>query len=154
MNLLKSINRKIGLVLFIVASSYLLVSYQIPSYPYVPVDADLVPKSLGYLLAVLSIILFFSRKIETEEEKKKRTLPKKEIFMLFAVFTMIIIYIALMEIIGFLIMTVLFIFFCSWFLGYKNVKVNILVSILFPLSIYYLFTYVLLISLPQGMLPI
>jgi putative tricarboxylic transport membrane protein len=49
--------------------------------------------------------------------------------------------------------TAIFIFGCSWFLGYKKHVVNVLVSILFPLVMYLLFTSFLQINLPQGILP-
>ncbi|AUD14812.1 MULTISPECIES: tripartite tricarboxylate transporter TctB family protein [unclassified Planococcus (in: firmicutes)] len=151
--MLASINRKLGLLLFIVAAVYLYLSFQLPNYEYAPIDADVIPKGLGILLLVLSVFLFFSRVVETDAEKAKRNIPKKELGVIAAVFAMIFVYILLFEAIGFIITTTLFIFFCSWFLGYRAWKTNILVSLLFPIVMYAIFVFALGIVLPRGILP-
>ncbi|PPA68900.1 tripartite tricarboxylate transporter TctB family protein [Jeotgalibacillus proteolyticus] len=151
--MLKTMNQRIGLILVILAGSYLLLSYQLPSYPYTSVDADVIPNGLGWLLILLAILLYFSRTKETEAEKQKRAIPRKELLVLAAVFAMIFLYIFLFEMIGFIIMTGLFIYFCSWFLGYDKWKTNLIVSILFPLTLYGIFVYALGIVLPRGILP-
>lgn len=66
---------------------------------------------------------------------------------------MIFVYIFLLEILGFVITSTLFIFFCSLFLGYRKYKTNVLVAVLFPLVMYLSFNYLLQIRLPQGLLP-
>lgn len=152
--MLSTINQRIGLFLFIVAAVYLYLSYQLPNYPYAPIDADVIPKGLGILMLILSVALFFSRAKEAEGEKTKRDIPKKELLVLVAVFAMIFSYIILFEIIGFIIMTSLFIFFCSLFLGYRKLKTNIVVSLLFPIIMYVIFVNALGISLPRGILPL
>lgn len=152
--MLSTINQRIGLLLFLIAAVYLFLSYQLPNYPYAPVDADVIPKGLGFLMILLSILLFFSRAVETEAEKAKRNIPKKELLVLLAVFGMIFVYILLFEIIGFIIMTMIFIFFSSWFLGYRAFKTNIIVSILFPIVMYTIFVYALGITLPRGIIPL
>lgn len=151
--MLASINRKLGLLIFIVAAVYLYLSFQLPNYEYAPIDADVIPKGLGILLLVLSVFLFFSRVVETDAEKAKRNIPKKELGVIAAVFAMIFVYILLFEAIGFIITTTLFIFFCSWFLGYRAWKTNILVSLLFPIIMYAIFVFALGIVLPRGILP-
>jgi len=143
----------LGLLIFIVAAVYLYLSFQLPNYEYAPIDADVIPKGLGILLLVLSVFLFFSRVVETDAEKAKRDIPKKELGVIAAVFAMIFVYILLFETIGFIITTTLFIFFCSWFLGYRAWKTNILVSLLFPIVMYAIFVFALGIVLPRGILP-
>ncbi|QFT89077.1 Tripartite tricarboxylate transporter TctB family protein [Bacillus sp. THAF10] len=150
---LKPINRKLGFILAAIASLYLFFSYKIPSYPYATVDADVVPKGLGYLLLFLSILLFLQRTVESEQEKQKRDIPKKELGVLLAVAGFILIYISLFEIVGFVIMTTLFIFCCSSFLGFRKYITSLIVAIVFSLLIYFLFNYLLLIHLPAGILP-
>lgn len=152
--MLASINRRLGLLIFVIAAVYLYLSFQLPNYQYAPIDADVIPKGLGILLLFLAVLLFFSRAVETEAEKKKRDIPKKEFGVLAAVFGMIFLYIFLFETIGFIIMTTLFIFFCSWFLGYRAWKTNILVSLLFPIVMYAIFVFALGINLPRGILPL
>lgn len=65
----------------------------------------------------------------------------------------IILYIALLESIGFFIMTVLFIFSTTALLGYKHYFRNALVALGVPLFFYLTFTQLLKISLPSGILP-
>lgn len=151
--MLKTMNQKISIFLILFAAGYLYLSYNLKKYPYVPVDSDFVPKVLGYLLIALAIFLFFDKSSETEEEKEKRQVPKKEILVLLAVGGMIFFYIFLLEIIGFVLSSFLFIFGCSWFLGYRKLKTAILVAVLFPLIMYLSFNYLLQIRLPQGLLP-
>lgn len=151
---MSTMNQRIGFLLFIIAAAYLYLSYQLPNYPYTPVDADVIPKGLGILMLVLSVALYFSRAKETEAEKKKRDIPARELLVIAAVFAMIFVYIVLFETIGFVVMTALFIFFSSWFLGYKKWKVNVMVSLLFPIVLYAIFVNALGISLPSGILPL
>lgn len=153
MSLLKTMNQKVSLVLILFSVGYLFLSYNLKEYPYVPVDSDLVPKALGYLLIGLAVLLFFDKSSEKQEEKEKRKVPKKEIGVMAAVGGMVFLYIFLFEIIGFLLATALFIFICSRFLGYDKWLSNVLVSIIFPSALYYLFNYLLQIRLPQGILP-
>ncbi|MBU5266842.1 tripartite tricarboxylate transporter TctB family protein [Virgibacillus proomii] len=150
--MLKSAERKISIILTLLAIGYLILSYQLPSYPFVPVDSDLMPKLLGFLLIVLSIILFFGPNTD-EQENKTNHVSRHELVILLLLTALIILYISLLEVIGFVIVTALFIFSCSWILGYKNFKVNVIVSILFPVVIFYIFNYLLQINLPSGILP-
>ncbi|WP_371933422.1 tripartite tricarboxylate transporter TctB family protein [Halobacillus litoralis] len=153
MFLLKTLNQKVSIFLILFAAGYLYLTYNLKEYPYVPVDSDFVPKILGYLLIILAVFLFFDKSSETEEEKEKRQVPKKEMLVLLAVGGMIFLYIFLLEIIGFVLSSMLFIIACSWFLGYRKLVTTILVAVLFPLIMYLSFNYLLQIRLPQGVLP-
>ncbi|GLO67955.1 tripartite tricarboxylate transporter TctB family protein [Oceanobacillus kimchii] len=148
-----SVNRGISLVLIIISVGYLIMAYQLPAYIFVPVDSDLVPKLLGYALLLLAIFFFFAKDTDTEDQKKNRVIPKKEVFMLLGVLAMILLYITILEVIGFVIMTSVFIIVSSRFLGYKNWTVLILTALLFSIGAYSLFNYALAIRLPAGFLP-
>ncbi|SDE79623.1 putative tricarboxylic transport membrane protein [Bhargavaea beijingensis] len=151
--MLKTLNQKVSLILIAIAALYLFGAFRIPSYPYAIVDADVLPKTLGVLLIVLSIFLFFAKDSETEEQKKRRDIPKREIGMLLGVAGLILAYILLLEVIGFVLTTALFIFFCSFFLGYRNHVANGITAVVFPLVLYFMFTELLSITLPSGILP-
>ena len=151
--MLKTLNQRVSLVLLLFAAGYLYFSFQLPSFAYTNVDSDVIPKALGWLLAALSIGLFFSKDSETEEQKARRNISLKNYGMILAVFLLLYLYILLFEVLGFITVTALFIFFSSWLLGYKKYLTNIIVSILFPLLLYFAFTEFLRISLPQGILP-
>ncbi|SOC40694.1 tripartite tricarboxylate transporter TctB family protein [Salinicoccus kekensis] len=151
--MLKTINQRVSIILLLLAIGYLYLSYQLPSFAYTNVDADVLPKALGWLLAVLSIALFFSKDSETEEQKARRDIPRKDLGMIAIVFLLILGYIFLFEFLGFILVTLLFIFFSSLILGYKNYITNGIVSVLFPVILYFAFTEFLQINLPQGILP-
>ncbi|MCH1626829.1 tripartite tricarboxylate transporter TctB family protein [Fredinandcohnia quinoae] len=148
--MLDSLNKKISIFLMVISIGYLVLSYRLPSYPYVPVDSDAVPITLGFILLILSILLFFQKDEKNEEENK---LPKGEIKVLLTVLFLVLLFIILLEFLGFIISTALFLYFCSWFLGYKKWLSNVIVSLSIPLFIYFLFTSFLKIQLPQGILP-
>jgi putative tricarboxylic transport membrane protein len=146
-------DRKISVVLFIVALIYLLLSYQLPAFPYTIVDADVLPKGLGFLLLLLSLILFFQNRPETKEQKQKRTLQKQDVVILLSILGTVLVYIFLLEIVGFVINTILFLIVTTRVLGYMKWRTNIIVSVLFTLILYFSFNYLLQIYLPQGFLP-
>lgn len=151
--MLKTINQKVSLVLLAIGLAYLVFAYQIPSFPYTDVDADVIPKSLGYFLIFLSILLFLAKDSESEEQKERRNIPKKEVGMLLGVALFILLYIMFLNTLGFIVVTALFIYFCSLFLGYKKHITNGIVSILFPVLLYLMFTELLKMNLPSGILP-
>lgn len=152
--MLTRINQKMALILAAIAGVYLILSFSLPKYPNAIIDADVVPKGLGFLLLFFAILLFFDKKEETEAEKQKRSISKNNVWVLLAVLAFILIYISLLEILGFLIMTTLFIFCCSLFLGYKKHLANGIVSVVFSMAIYALFNYLLRINLPAGIIPL
>lgn len=150
----QTVNRKIGFVLILFSIFFLVLCYQLPTFPFViPVDADLVPKLLGFLLMFLSIVLFFSKDGDTEEQRKKRKIEKKELYVLLGVLFQLLVYILFFELLGFLMMTTAFIISCSIFLGYKKWTTVIVTAVVFSVSIYLLFNYVLAVNLPSGILP-
>ena len=148
-----SVNKGISLVLIVVSLLYLVSAYQLPEYIFVPVDADLVPKLLGYALLILSVIFFFAKDPDTEEQKAKRHIKRDDLFMLLGVLALILIYITVLEVIGFVIMTALFIVCCSRLLGFKKWSTLITTAIIFAVGSYSLFNYALAIRLPSGILP-
>lgn len=148
--MLKTTNQKIASVLLIVSVGFLYFSFSLPEFPYVNVDSDVVPKVLGFLLFALSIALFFSKSKEAANEKHSRA----DLRVLLTVLGMALLYILLLEVVGFVIVNVLFLMACTKYLGYKNWKVNICVSVIYSLAIYLSFTYLLEIELPAGILPL
>ncbi|MFB5664302.1 tripartite tricarboxylate transporter TctB family protein [Alteribacillus sp. HJP-4] len=152
--MLKPIHRKVSLVLIAIAVYYLYLSFQLPSFMNALIDASSMPKAVGFLLILLSVILFFTPDKETNEEKQKRQIPAADLLKLAGVFLMIVIYIFFLEKLGFIIVTTLFTFFSTMFLGYKKHLVNGIVAILFPFVLYVIFTVLLELSLPSGILPL
>ncbi|MCA0172233.1 tripartite tricarboxylate transporter TctB family protein [Bacillus sp. RAR_GA_16] len=148
--MLASVERKVALVLFVLSILYLVSSFQLPAFPYAIVDADALPKGLGFLLAALSILLFIQNPVE---DRKKSDITKAEVLMLLAVAGLIFVYILLFEFLGFVVITIIFLLVTSRMLGYTKWKTLITVSIGFTLVLYFSFNYLLQIYLPQGILP-
>ncbi|VXB44161.1 conserved membrane hypothetical protein [Bacillus sp. 349Y] len=148
-----TVNKGISIVLMLVSVTYLIMAFLLPEYPFVPVDADLIPKILGFCLLILSVCFFFSKDIDTEDQKAKRVIPRKEVLMLLAVMGLVLIYITFLEVAGFVLMTTAFIIVCSRLLGYKKWVPNIITAVMFSGSAYSLFNYALSIRLPAGILP-
>ncbi|WP_430790806.1 tripartite tricarboxylate transporter TctB family protein [Virgibacillus flavescens] len=148
----RTLNKKISAFLVVLAIGYLVMSFNLPSYKYVPIDSDLVPIGLGFLLLILSISLYFT-KDQNKKENDDDHLSKSELKIVLIVIGFIFLYIFFLEIIGFIITTVLFLFFCSLFLGFKRHAVNAIVSLSVPILIYLLFDSFLQVQLPTGILP-
>ncbi|KNE18766.1 tripartite tricarboxylate transporter TctB family protein [Virgibacillus pantothenticus] len=148
--MLKPLNRKIALFLWCLAAIYLFFAFRLPSYAYVPIDSNALPIILGILLLLLSITLFFGK---GHSEKDKFNISKADLLKLLGVFVLIIFYASFLESLGFLIVSIFFIFSCSYLLGYRKHVINAFTAVLVPLTFYLLFTSVLQIRLPQGIMP-
>lgn len=144
-----TINQKISIPLFLLAVAYIIASILLPKYDYILIDADGFPLILGGFLLVLSVLLFFNK----EEEDARVFIAREDVKIIGIVVALILLYIVFLEPLGFVISTTLFIFICSFLLGYRNNIVNSIVSLLFPITFYLLFTRYLMISLPAGVLP-
>ncbi|QQK81722.1 tripartite tricarboxylate transporter TctB family protein [Salicibibacter cibi] len=144
-----TMNQKISIPLLVLAVSYIIASILLPTYEYIIIDANAFPILLGSLLIILSVILFFTK----SDEGASLFVAKKDFKVIATVLGMLLIYILLLEHLGFVFITTLFIFICSLFLGYRNHIANAIVSIIVPISLYLLFTRYLMIALPEGILP-
>ncbi|KIL51525.1 hypothetical protein KP77_10370 [Jeotgalibacillus alimentarius] len=151
--MLAKTNQKAALVVAVIAIVYLLLSFNLPGYTNALIDADVIPKGLGFLLLFFALLLYLDKKNETEADKEKRKISKQHVINLLVVAGMILIYIFLLEMIGFVVMTTVFIFVCSLYLDYKHHVTNVITSVVFSLAIYGLFNYLLKINLPAGILP-
>lgn len=146
--MLRSANKIIALILMVISIVYIIASIRLPDYPYIPVDSDAVPIALGVLLFILSIFLFFQK-----DNHDKEKIPKADVVAILTVVGFLLVYIMLLEFLGFLLTTALFLFINTWYMGYRKWVSNLIVSISIPLFIYIVFTEFLEIILPRGILP-
>ncbi len=148
-----------GIVIAVFAIFYLIGSTYIKPSPHVSVGAEFMPKIYGSILLLLAVCLTyqgflkakqFSDKHEVRGEEEKDT--KNAILS----FTLIFAYVAFMEILGFVISSMIFLFIMSILLAPANTRHNyvttVIYSILLPLSTYVLFKDVMHLSLPIGIL--
>ncbi|AXF57889.1 tripartite tricarboxylate transporter TctB family protein [Salicibibacter kimchii] len=154
----------IAIILALFSSGYLVLAFDIPSFSVPrPVDSDLFPKILGFILLILSIFLFFDRKeykdqeeeeetqVQQKEGKQRFATPRMQVFVTLVA---IALYIFLFEILGFLLVTLLFTFGMTFYYGYRRHVVNFIVSLSVSLFFYLLLTRFMGIYLPEGIIPI
>lgn len=109
--------------------------------------AGFFPKLVCIILAILSIVMF----VKSFKDKNiyKFSKNNKNTFIIIG---LCIGYLFLMEKIGYLLSTIIFSFSAIITLDRKNLIMNVIFSIIFPIGIYYLFSKVFNVSLPTGIL--
>ena len=117
-----------------------------------PRDSAAFPKVIALILTVLNTILFVQAFVKREKVKQKkereRILPIRTIFT--AILT--IAYILLVNIVGFILLTPIYIFIISSELGYRNKAISIIVALATTFTIYLVFKVVLGVPVPSGFL--
>jgi putative tricarboxylic transport membrane protein len=144
-------DRKAALVLAVVSLIYLTFSYQIPDYALAVMDADALPIGLGWLLLVLSVLLFFSGK--KDSGTSSTSITRRDWGVIGAVVGITLLYVTLLEWLGYVLVTAPFLAGVTALLGYRRWIVNAVVAVAFTGITYYAFNYLLNIYLPQGPLP-
>ena len=108
----------------------------------------LLPKIILVLLMFFSVILGIKSLLENDIKKSlTKSKNKKKLIMTIG---LAIIYLWGINIVGFFILTPIFIFAFSDLLGYKNHKISITFSIALTVIVYILFIKVLYVPLPTG----
>lgn len=109
--------------------------------------AGFFPKLVCLILGVLSVLMFI--KSFRDKNIYKFSKDNKNTFIIIG---LCVVYLFLMEKIGYLLATIIFSISVIMTLDRKNIIMSILFSIIFPIGIYYLFSKVFNVSLPTGIL--
>lgn len=109
--------------------------------------AGFFPKLVCLILGVLSLLMFI--KSFRDKNIYKFSKDNKNTFIIIG---LCVVYLFLMEKIGYLLATIIFSISVIMTLDRKNIIMSILFSIIFPIGIYYLFSKVFNVSLPTGIL--
>ena len=104
---------------------------------------------LGLVGAAMIIAEIVNKKAWT---KSKHIINQTAVFRVLALFAIALIYYWLMGILGSLITSMLLLPVMMLFYGYRQYKVIVIVSIAFPLIMYYLFVTFMYVPLPKGIL--
>jgi len=106
------------------------------------------PKAIALILIALSTVLMIQTflKKDVKDVKNKEIMNKKTIFTILAS----IIYILIMSIVGFFIITPIYIFTIITSLGYRNKKIAIITSLIATFIIYCVFEIILGVEMPKG----
>lgn len=141
------------------AIAYLIGSLFIKRTKFVSIGAEFMPEIYGSVLLLLAFCQIYQGFIEAKqfmampeenEEEKKDT---KNVVL---TFILIIAYVALMELLGFVVSSMIFLFLMSLLLAPVNIQHNyvaaIVFSVILPLGAYLLFRKILHLSLPIGII--
>ena len=170
----------VGVIFLIVGVAYFALAFTIPSYDAYGgssvVDSSFVPKVIGALMTVLSVLqlVFSLRAGKNQPPAAASTKPTEEdgtfkvedwdddaanrnadTKALIAIFAILIVYMALMSVLGFLISSALFLFATMMLLTPKQKRklpVIVILSVIVAIGVYYLFVYGLDMVLPAGIL--
>lgn len=170
----------IGVGFFVLGVVYFALAFTIPSYDAYGgssvVDSSFLPKVIGALLMGLSVLQMMSAKRkdtesavlpaestpnqETEEFKVEdydddAVTKNADTKSLLAIFATLVLYIALMPLLGFMLSTVLFLIGSISLLtpaGKRNIPLMLILSVVVSGGVYYLFVNGLSLILPAGIL--
>ncbi len=142
-----------GFTIFVMSLYLLLIADRFKSSFQGRVEANFWPKVVLGLLVVLSIINIFSilkNKVDDKEEMAQQKGIKKDHFKLYSSIILMVLYVALINIIGFVCLTPIFLIILFWILGYRKKLLNPLIAIVIVIAIIYIFPNVLYLMLPRG----
>ena len=173
----------VGVIFLVVGIAYFALAFTIPSYDAYGgssvVDSSFLPKVVGVLLILLSVLqlVFASRTSKSAPAAEAPAAPAEtadengefkvedwdddaanrnaDTKALEAIFLILIVYMALMSVLGFMISSALFLFATMMLLTPKQKRklpVIIILSVVVAVGVYYLFVYGLDMVLPTGII--
>lgn len=154
-------NQVLGLIIALVAVGYLVMAFQIPSFPLPrPIDSDLFPKVLGFTLLALAVLLFLEKpkdqdvpdEIEPEEQARPFLLRPWSRVVITSL--AIVAYALLLVPLGFVLTSLTLSFSLAWYFGYRRHGINLATSAGVVLVLYLAMTRGMDVYLPPGILPL
>lgn len=128
---------------------YYLGTYDTPN----PKLTMLLAMPISYAMGIISILVIIievmncRKKNLVKKNKNNYSISKKVVLFLIIVF----LYIAFFYVLGFLIDSIILIFVLMLFLK-LNLKLTLIITLIFPLLIFFIFTRLLYVPLPWGIL--
>lgn len=143
----KTFDRYSGIVFFAIGIAFVFGSRSISTSAYGSnVGANIFPMILGSFLALLSLRLIYETfRNQQKEAKKKQQLDYKRFGI---IFTAAVLYALLLEPIGFVLSTFLFLMVGFQTMQRGRMMISIVISAAFAIGVYYLYVHVLDGSLP------
>ncbi len=139
-------NRILASIFIVFATFSFLWSFKFPA------ASKLWPQFFSIVLILLAIGLIIDTfKNLDREDASEATITGDEFKILGLITGTIIIYMFLLNIIGFTILTIFLIGGLLWYLGYRYVKKVVLISIITSVVITIVFQFLLNVPLPQGL---
>ncbi|MGV6988143.1 tripartite tricarboxylate transporter TctB family protein [Testudinibacter sp. P80/BLE/0925] len=145
-----------GFIFFFVAILYLISSFFINTKNVVSVEADFMPKIYGGLLLITSIALMLTSYIKIKDSPVKKEKKQADWKRIFAILALIFVYILLIQYVGFVLVSMPFLFFLALMLTpdyiQKRLWIYIIFSIMLPIIANFLFSHYLNLTMPSGIL--
>ena len=139
----------IALFLFAIILLFWIIPTQVRDVDTFGVSPQFFPKVLGYILLVLSVWLFIDGCLKkTVPDQKIYKINVKEIKLVLITLIIMVVYILTIELLGYLIATIMVLGILMWIYGQRNLRIVILISILLPIIISQFFTRFLHLRLP------
>lgn len=145
----------LGVIMLVAAVAYLWATSQVPRKQFI--DAAFVPYVLGISMAVLGVLqLWAAKKLTAEETATEDNAPSVDYLTVLKTVILIVGYAALLETVGFPLLTIVYLFVQFIVLTPANKKINLvsyaLIAVVTSVSIYILFRYAFDLMLPLGWL--
>ncbi|PIC83618.1 hypothetical protein CSV73_06865 [Sporosarcina sp. P1] len=109
---------------------------------------DFFPRLIFLLLMITAVLLLLTAILRFKRSTEIITISGKMIFGVAFFILLLIGYIALFFLAGFIISTIIFLFIGQWLFGIRKIPVLIGTSILLPFVLYFVFTFLFKIPLP------
>ena len=122
------------------------------------VGPDTFPKITAAIFGLAGFFIAFNKFIGLADKsvlwsKKSYTIDWKSILKQVGFVAIFIAYILLMPFIGFIIASSIFVFCMFYYFGSRTLIKNIILSVIFPLIVYFLFSRLFKVNLERGFLP-
>lgn len=109
---------------------------------------DFFPKLILLLLMVTSIILFVNAIRKYKKGQERVDVDRSVVFAVLTFVFILIGYVALFFIAGFIISTIVFLFIGQWVFGIRKIPLLCITSIVLPIALYFLFSFFFKVPLP------
>lgn len=139
-----------------ISTGFILIAFAIFGYitannfsdPSVSYGSDFFPKLILILLAILSLVLCVKGILNIKNDKSNSSFDKRVFFRIALFMTLLIVYINLFLVTGFIVSSIVFLIIAQYLFGLRKWLKLVLVSVIMPLILYYLFTVLFNIPLP------
>ncbi|PJG84423.1 tripartite tricarboxylate transporter TctB family protein [Conservatibacter flavescens] len=143
-----------GFIFLFISLFYLANAFLIETKGLVSVEADFMPKIYGTLLLISSSVLLISSYLKLRTKKENVEKAATDWKRIFAVLGLIFVYVLSMEYLGFILVSIPFLFCLSLLLTPDYVKkvywIYAVFSVILPVIAYFLFSYYLSLTMPSG----
>lgn len=132
-------DRVASIVFLVLGIAILAYSYTLPSQSYgTTIGAAAMPRLLGFLMIILSVINVYCSWKKPVGEKKKEDLDYKTFLPYFIA---LVVYALVIELLGYVISTFLFLVFCFQLMKRGNLVKSIIIALVFSLGVYVVYVY-------------